>query len=113
MKINEIFSHPINIVGYHGTDADISAFKLKSPKRGIYFTSDQEYASDYGDTIYRCHITLNNPVIYSESESHGDMEIDRDVLISKGYDGRVIVYDDGQKDIIAFYPNQVRILNKI
>jgi hypothetical protein len=93
---------------FHGSQTDGLEFHI-DPNRGMYFTTDPEYAAQYGEWVYECRVTLSNPRVYSEEESHGMMEIDRLVLIDEGYDGRIIEYADGQKDIIAFHQHQIKL----
>lgn len=81
------------------------------PERGVYFTSNAKYAEDYGAYVYRCRVKIDHPRIYSEAEANSDMEIDRTKLIDAGFDGRIIEYDDGYLDVIAFFEQQITILD--
>ncbi len=47
---------------------------------------------------------------YSEDKANSDMEIDREVVIQSGLDGRIVRYDGGGLDVIAFYPAQIEIV---
>ncbi len=79
--------------------------------RGIYFATDRGYAGEWGGHVHRCRVRLTNPVVYDEAAANSTMEIDRLILMAKGYDGRIIVYDDGELDVIAFDPQQIEILD--
>ena len=81
-----------------------------NPDRGLYFSTDMEYSLGYGNCITQCHVTLERPCVFTQTEAEGYMELDRHVLIGMGFDGRVIQYDDGNMDVIAFYPYQVEVV---
>jgi hypothetical protein len=104
-----LFENEHSYACFHGVPTEVFGELNIDPNRGIYFTTDSEYAAQYGEWVYQCRVTLSNPRVYSEEESHGMMEIDRLALIDEGYDGRIIEYDDGQKDIIAFHPHQIKL----
>ena len=118
MKLLEIFSESqqdstaFNGIVFHGSDKIITAFRI-DPKRGTYFSGDAEYASDYGSIIYRCRVKLRHPKVVTEDEANGDIEIDRLVLMRDGYDGRIVRYDNGEIDVIAFNSNQITILERL
>jgi hypothetical protein len=100
-------------VVYRGTSEGERANFHLDEQRGIYFTTDTKYATDYGPVVYKCKVALTNPIEFSEDEANTIMTLDRGELISEGYDGRVINYKDGSKDVIAFYPEQVEILERV
>jgi len=106
MRYYEIINESKDVV-YHGDNR--SKLKMNN-ERGIYFSTDMEYAKSYGKYLYTCRVVLKNPCINTEEEANGFIEIERPILISNGYDGRVVTYDDGEKDVIAFYLDQIEIL---
>lgn len=95
---------------HHGSDRVFHAFRV-DPDRGVFFSGDVEYSRGCGENIYRCRVVLKNPRTFTETESMGDMEIDRNVLIAQGYDGRIVRYDDGAVDVIAFHPGQITMVD--
>ena len=83
-----------------------------NPDRGVYFANEPDH--DYGRYVYRCRITLNNAITNSSLDN---FEIDRHILISQGYDGRIVDYaeetfEDQTEmfDYIAFYDHQIDII---
>jgi len=103
-------SKPFEGTVYHGAEEAIDAFELREPDRGMFFSGDAAYASDYGPVVHACHVRLGNAIAYDDEEAYGHMELDRNVLIAQGYDGRLVEYDNGEVDVIAFYPEQVTVL---
>lgn len=83
------------------------------PDRGAFFTTDPMYAAAFGDVVHRFAVTLRNPLVHDERGSEGTIEIDRRILISQGWDGRAIVYDDGEWDIVALHPHQIEDLGPV
>lgn len=72
-----------SIVAYHGSPNVFKKFDkaqlgsstkkfedddYTSTNYGFFFTDDEEYASGYGDNIYKCDIQLNNPLVVDMSE---------------------------------------------
>lgn len=70
--------------------------------RGVYFSTDCSYAQQYGPVVGRYLVTLVKPLVVTGEEAEGTIEIDRTTLLARGFDGRVIVYDDGEMDVVAF-----------
>lgn len=103
---------PYEGVVHHGGSPDFRSDHI-DPERGVYFASDAAYASRFGSHIHRCRVRLSNPIVYDEQGAEGDMEIDRAILIAAGHDGRIVAYDDGELDVIAFHPGQIEILGTI
>lgn len=95
---------------YHNSNARFDQFKI-DPKRGVYFASSPDH--DYGKYVYKCRVTLTNAI---SELSENVFEIDRNILIQEGYDGRIVDYsnehmgDDEMFDVIAFYLHQIEIL---
>jgi len=101
---------PFDGTVYHGAEEVIESFELREPDRGMFFSGDAAYASDYGPFVHACHVRLRNAIAYTEEEANVSMEIDRNDLIASGCDGRIVEYDNGEVDVIAFYPEQVTVL---
>ncbi|NTF17064.1 hypothetical protein G6L37_01300 [Agrobacterium rubi] len=89
----------IEIAVWRGSESDSL---IMDTDRGLYFSTDRDYAAGYGDIVRHYVVTLENPVVVSEEEALGSIEIDRNVLVSQGYDGRMILYDDGSLDVVVF-----------
>jgi len=103
-------SKPFEGTVYHGSDELIEGFVLTDPDRGIYFSGDVSYARGYGPYVHACHVRLRNALAYTGEEAEGRMELEREVLIAEGYDGRLVEYENGEVDVIAFYTEQVTLL---
>lgn len=95
---------------FHGAPKPWKGTPRISPSRGLFFTTDKNYAKDYGDVIHEATVKLNRPAVFTEEQAQGNMTIDRNELIRQGYDGRVIKYNNGHFDVIAFHPHQVELL---
>lgn len=95
------------IVLYHGDDKRTPPSITLDPERGLYFTTDTEYAQGYGKYLHKARVTIKSPAVFTEEESQGDMELDRRSLMADGYDSRVVLYDDGNMDVIVFDLSQV------
>jgi ArsR family transcriptional regulator len=102
---------PFNAIVYHGGRHARFRPERFNIDRGIYFATDREYAGEWGGHVHRCRVKLTNPVVYDEAAANSTIEIDRLILMAKGYDGRIIVYNDGELDVIAFDPQQIEILD--
>lgn len=100
---------PFSAIVFHGSEQRFVQFQM-DPERGIYFSGDEAYARSYGPIVYRCRVTISNPRIFDEAEANSDMEIDREALMAQGYDGRIVRYDDGSLDVIAFRLDQITML---
>ena len=101
--------HPYEGIVHHGGPAIFEIDRI-DPARGVYFASDESYAKAYGSHVHRCRVRLANPIVYDEAEAEGSMEIDREILLGRGHDGRIVVYDDGELDVVAFHPEQIEIV---
>lgn len=104
---------PFDAIVYHGARGIFAPSRFDK-SRGIFFTDDLDYAREYGK-VQRCRVKLSSPIVYSQKEAESTMEIDRVLLLSQGYDGRVIAYDDydGALDVIAFHADQVELLGEV
>lgn len=94
----------LEIAVYRGSDHD--DIKMDDD-RGVFFSTDEGYAASYGSIVRSYNVILENPLVVSEAESHGTIEIDREILLAQGYDGRVVAYDDGELDVVAFGLDQI------
>jgi hypothetical protein len=103
MEDRPITGHRLEVTAYRGSDHDEI---VMDGDRGVFFSTDEAYAASYGSVVRRYVVTLENPLVVSEQESAGTIEIDRNILIEQGYDGRVIAYDDGSLDVVAFDAGQ-------
>lgn len=104
---------PFDGVAYHNSEERFDTFRI-NPERGVYFANEPDH--EYGRYTYKCRIKLQRAAVY---DSMDNMEIDRELLIQEGFDGRIVDYteengDDGAMfDYIAFYPEQIEILEVI
>lgn len=103
MDDRPITGRRLEVTAFRGSDHDEIAM---DDERGVFFSTDEDYAASYGSIVRRYTVTLENPLVATEEESHGTIEIDRNVLLAQGYDGRVVAYDDGSLDVVAFDVNQ-------
>ena len=108
INIVEAASAPKPFIGtvFHGSPSEFKTFRMDD-ERGIYFSGDYDYAKGYGDFVYEAKVSLRHPIWYNEQQADSDMEISRPLLISQGYDGRIVAYDNGEMDVIAFYLEQI------
>lgn len=67
------------LVVYHGTDSNITSFKIEEPKTsekkstrspGIFFSSDFKVAKTFGDKIYPVYLNLQNPLIIDAKKAN-------------------------------------------
>lgn len=99
---------PITATVWRG---DVDDVLRMEEDRGAFFSSDRDYASQYGPVLSAYEVSLSNPVVVSQAEAEGTMEIDRRVLTEQGHDGRIVLYDDGSFDLICFELAQARLLD--
>ena len=129
IKENSNITPNIKFIAYHGSSVlksnglgrtnDISNFDTKGHwaqrVSGAYFSPDikeaKKYAKKSGDKVYKAELTFKNianrDVLDKISPVKYNGEQARELLIKNGYDG---VYDEPMKEIIAFYPDQIKIL---
>lgn len=93
----------LEVAAYRGSDHDEI---VMDEERGVFFSTDEAYAASYGAVVRRYVVTLENPLVVHEEDAAGTIEIDRSILIESGHDGRVIAYDDGSLDVVAFSLDQ-------
>lgn len=114
--------------GYHGSEYKNHNFSLDNignrvSKLGFFFTSDEEFASMFGEHTTEHKIDLDNPYVIDQDTwwDWRDIEHDEDWFIAKrkelienGYDGVIAKSDDNLSDtIIAFYPQQIKGINEV
>ena len=100
-----------NEILYHGSHWDFDEFDENKIGRttdagwyskGFYFTNTPEQASYYGNYVYKCNITLNNPLYTKASNKYNfrkELNLSDDTtpeeitksLIAKGFDGVVVL----------------------
>jgi len=126
------------LIVYHGTNSDFKEFDInKSGEstdtgmwgRGFYFSDNSEYASQYAKkekgNVKPVFISIKNPFIIKSKDDIPDIKIPNETIEdmknadknyskmfteyvkNKGHDG-VIVDMRGEKEIIAFSPNQIK-----
>jgi hypothetical protein len=107
------------LVVYHGTKADIDAFK---PSRGgeygsgIYLTPDAGAAWGYaerkgvdgsgGETLMPLFVAIKNPLITTDRQYARALGVR--ALKARGYDGIIGVGPTGERQYIAFDPGQIK-----
>ena len=116
------------LVCYHGTDSDFDSFDYAHIGRdnklglGFYFTKGTALQYNYEHTL-ACYINLMNP-IHEEDPVFGDILAEENRLIDEGktnneilaaiaakYDiDGVIGSDRGHSCIVAFSPNQIKLI---
>lgn len=106
MEDRPISGRRLEVTAYRGSDHDEI---VMDGDRGVFFSTDEAYAASYGVIVRRYAVTLDNPLVVTEEEAAGTIEIDRNILIDQGYDGRVIAYDDGSLDVVAFEVGQFEL----
>ena len=123
---------------YHGTNIDFDEFDIKKQNsgwlsKGFYFTEDKSGAKDFGKIIISAYLNIKNPFIIQPDKIRKDGSVEwaknakeqiiekypetkdiawKDIskyLKSKRYDGII----NSNNLIVAFYPNQIWILNKL
>lgn len=98
---------PILVTVFHGAESDHVHL---DPDRGVFFSSDPDYAASYGSQVSTFEVSVQNPLVVTENEANGLIEIDRNVLLAQGHDGRIVEYDDGNFDVVCFEVSQARLL---
>lgn len=117
MKAHDIFEEQKDAlfdgILFHGSHKMFDKFSVDS-SIGAFFTTDISYARHYGSIIYKCRVRLYNPKRREAFEkTGGNYTNSRDLMIREGYDGVVVAYADGAYDAIAFFPEQIDILDVI
>lgn len=110
------------MVMYHGTNMQFNAFEDRSSVGdGIYFSNDKEYAKGYGEAratidgkarLVQAHLSIKNPLILDGGNEevvtkYQTRGYDTRVLKSKGYDGIILQYPDGEVEAMVFSPDQI------
>lgn len=116
---------------YHGTKDDIAAFDLSHPRRkdngwlgdGVYLTSNLDDANQYarakrgaaGPNLMPLYANVRNPYEASQADkarlkhaSKQAITAFTEALKAKGHDGVVLWDEDGDMELVAFQPAQVK-----
>jgi len=124
---------------YHGTKAKFDNFSLKDfgktdegfLGKGIYSTSDKNYASTYGDVL-EIYPNLKNPLVIEDPYAFGAVHPDsikntlgipknssaeqiKKALMDKGYDGVVVNTPYGEKnvEVLVLDPNSIKTKSQL
>lgn len=98
------------LVVYHGTTQIFSQFKHTND--GGFHFGNKEQAKDRGSILMQAHLHIKNPML-----THDKMDGQRRTIKEakkKGYDGLVyknIFEGDGGYSFVAFYPEQIKIID--
>lgn len=112
-------------VMYHGSNAEFDKF-LKPDGKGIYFTSDKEYATGYADArsslggtpvVHEVTLNLQNPLVIDGEDDAQWEKFTRhgfnvDELIADGYDGVIAKYANGEVEAMVVDPQQISAAGK-
>lgn len=69
----------LNFTMYHGTYSNFDQFDQKHTATnkdygyygyGIYLTPNPRYAKTYGPNVYKCHVVLNNPLLWEDGRKN-------------------------------------------
>lgn len=116
---------------YHGTDSDFSEFGDVKTEPGYWFTEDKSYALSHGKNLKTVNLNMVKPLDVTTVDGDNKMweyakdcfgrenisEDDilsnkfRDYLMKMGYDGMIFDHS-GKNTYIAFYPEQIKMLDK-
>lgn len=128
----------LNLTMYHGTHANFDKFDQKHIARnqdygyygyGIYLTPNPRLAKYYGSNVYKCHVILNNPLIWNKSmqDLYDRYNITSDPssngtaakeltqgMKNDGYDSIIIKPQNSTVigEVCVFNPNQITIIDK-
>ena len=102
------------LVCYHGSPSKFTTFMLNDSGnypiygKGFYFTNKRSTAKNYSDrngTIYKVYLNIKNPY-HATTKDEG--YLNRDKLISQGYDGVIANIGGDEKYFIVFDSNQIK-----
>lgn len=100
---------PYKGIAFRGNRFEDERFLLRREKMpGIFFSSDADYASAFGDFIHECEVVLDNPHVGRHDDGNTrEFILDREKLIELGYDGLIMIYE---KDffVVPLHAEQVR-----
>jgi 2'-5' RNA ligase/GGDEF domain-containing protein len=98
---------------YHGTSAPFDRVDMSKGAQGTFWLTTDKGAIERGESgatgnshILSAYVSIKNPAGWDEYDKKSIGELIRD-----GYDG-VILPEDGQSNIVAFEPEQVRIIKE-
>lgn len=95
--------------------------KYSSTDYGFFFTNDKEYASGYGENIYKCNIKLDNPLVVDMSDYIATEEVLSKFLQqakNENKDGVIFknireVGRNPSTEYVVFNSDNIKILNKL
>lgn len=102
------------LVCYHGSPSKFTTFMLNDSGnypiygKGFYFTNKRSTAKNYSDrngTVYKVYLNIKNPY-HATTKDEG--YLNRDKLISQGYDGVIANIGGDEKYFIVFNSNQIK-----
>ena len=125
-KVVDEFKKPM--IMYHGSPNDFEEFKDDligknlTFGKGFYFTNSKQLGKSYAGEngkIFNCYIKIENPYIIQSPKMSFEEGLRkrrifrnnpnaREDLIKQGYDGIMLIEDDGYVEVVAFYPNQIK-----
>lgn len=125
-KVVDEFKKPM--IMYHGSPNDFEEFKDDligknlTFGKGFYFTNSKQLGKSYAGEngkIFNCYIKIENPYIIKSPKMSFEEGLRkrrifrnnpnvREDLIKQGYDGIMLIEDDGYMEVVAFYPNQIK-----
>jgi hypothetical protein len=121
---------------YHGSYADFDQFDQKHSGRnqdygyygfGTYLTPLPNLARYYGKILYKCQVTLDNPLFWDkgknalykkyniETEPSANKTIAKELtqkIQDDGHDGVVVIAFTNIQEVCVFDPNKITILEK-
>ena len=127
MKLSNILFDGKTYHLYHGSRHDFDSFvlpeKTSQRGRGIFFSNSTRYAAEFGNILYECRVSFDNPKEYNDSLEFtvdemkaGNVDALYSLLKEQGYDGIVIKRSKVSTGIvleaIKFDSNNIEILNK-
>ena len=125
-KVVDEFNKPM--IMYHGSPNDFEEFKDDligknlTFGKGFYFSNSRQLGKSYAGEngkIFKCYIKIENPYIIKSPKMSFEEGLRkrrifrnnpnaREDLIKQGYDGIMLIEDDGYMEVVAFYPNQIK-----
>ncbi|WP_312271590.1 LPD23 domain-containing protein [Pseudomonas sp.] len=123
-KLTDTKGSPLKL--YHGTNADVTMFdanRIGSETdagwlgRGFYFSTEKKVAESYGDRLLEVYLSIKNPLVLEgpilapgtlERHFGVDTLAEAQRLVSDQYDGVIFKYPDGELEVAAFRPEQIK-----
>lgn len=110
-KIVDADGNPL-IVYRSQEDERVQGPDRQSKHKGIYFSANMESTKIYGNITKEYYLNIQNPLILKDAEWNLSVlpEYLYDHLIRKGYDGAIWLRKGEMYEIIAFYPEQIKLI---